>query len=110
MEIQIFGRKSCQGTRKARRYFKERGASFHLRDVDQKGLAPRELDDLLRTVEADQLVDKNSKAYEARGLAYLETDLREEILEHAGILATPIVRSKAGWTVGIDEKEWKKHL
>lgn len=110
MEIQIFGRKSCQGTRKAQRYFKERGASFQFRDLDQKGLSPRELDDLLRVVELDQVVDENSKAYKERGLAYLETDLREEILEHAGLLATPIVRSNARWTVGIDEKEWKKHL
>ncbi|MBX3211121.1 MAG: hypothetical protein KF850_03745 [Labilithrix sp.] len=41
--IQIFGTKKCQDTRKAERWFKERGLKVQSVDLAQKGLSPGEL-------------------------------------------------------------------
>lgn len=110
MIVQVFGISSCQTTRKAQRFFKERRVEFQFRDLALKGLAPRELDDLLKHQDLDDLVDKESRAYTERGLAYLVSDLRTEILDNPLILKRPLIRSGAGWSVGDRPEDWKKHL
>jgi hypothetical protein len=40
--IQIFGKKKCQETRKAERWFKERGMRIQSIDLTEKGLSPGE--------------------------------------------------------------------
>ena len=47
MNIQIFGKKKCFDTRKAERYFKERGIRFQSVDLAQKGLSRGELESVL---------------------------------------------------------------
>ncbi len=39
MNIQIFGTTKCFDTKKAQRYFKERGVKFQFIDVKEKGLS-----------------------------------------------------------------------
>ena len=39
MNIQIFGTKKCQETKKAERYFKERGIKFQFVNLKEKGLS-----------------------------------------------------------------------
>jgi ectoine hydroxylase-related dioxygenase (phytanoyl-CoA dioxygenase family) len=39
VNIQVFGTKKCQDTRKAERHFKERGISFHYVDLTVRGLS-----------------------------------------------------------------------
>ena len=41
--VQIFGTKKCQDTRKAERYFKERGIKYHFVDLQVRGLSKGEL-------------------------------------------------------------------
>jgi glutaredoxin len=43
MNIQIFGTSKCQDTRKAQRFFKERGIPFQYVDLAVKGLSKGEL-------------------------------------------------------------------
>jgi len=106
--IQVFGTKSCKGTQKVQRFLKERRKEFQFRDLTIKGLAPRELDDLLKTYILTELVDTESKWYSTRGLKYLEVDLRDEILDSPQLLRTPLVREGSMWIVGVDEVAWKK--
>ena len=42
MNIQIFGTKKCFDTKKAQRYFKERGIKFQFIDLKEKGLSKGE--------------------------------------------------------------------
>ena len=42
MNIQIIGTKKCKDSQKAERFFKERRIPFHLRDLNDKGLANME--------------------------------------------------------------------
>ena len=46
MNIQIFGTKKCSDTRKAERYFKERGIRYQFIDMNEKGMSKRELSEL----------------------------------------------------------------
>ena len=68
MNIQIFGRKKCFDTKKAERYFKERGIKFQSVDINSKGLSRGELDSVLAAVGSlDSLIDekeyKSGRAY-----------------------------------------------
>ena len=50
MNIQIFGTKKCNDTKKAERFFKERGIKFQFIDMKEKGMSKgRPVDDVLRT-------------------------------------------------------------
>ena len=42
MNIQIFGTKKCNDTKKAQRYFKERGLKFQFIDISEKGTSKGE--------------------------------------------------------------------
>lgn len=39
MNIQIFGTKKCNDTKKAERFFKERGIKFQFIDMKEKGMS-----------------------------------------------------------------------
>ena len=42
MNIQIFGTKKCNDTKKAERFFKERGIKFQFVDMKEKGMGKGE--------------------------------------------------------------------
>jgi arsenate reductase-like glutaredoxin family protein len=42
MNIQIFGTKKCNDTKKAERYFKERGIKYQFIDMKEKGMSKGE--------------------------------------------------------------------
>ena len=82
MNIQIFGTSKCFDTKKAQRYFKERGIKFQMIDLAQKGMSKGELDSVLKAVGGlDNLLDQKSKSYAS--LAYLayDEDKKEKLLE-----------------------------
>jgi arsenate reductase-like glutaredoxin family protein len=43
VNIQIFGTKKCNDTKKAQRFFKERGIKFQFVDMNEKGMSKGEL-------------------------------------------------------------------
>ena len=73
MNIQIFGKNKCFDTKKAQRWFNERGIKFQMIDLAQKGMSKGELDSVLKAVGGlDNLLDQKSKCYAS--LAYLAYD------------------------------------
>ena len=50
MNIQIFGKSKCFDTKKAERYFKERGIKFQSVNILEKGLSKRELQSVISAV------------------------------------------------------------
>ena len=106
MNIQIMGIPKSSATRKAIRFFKERRVPAHFRDVSQKGFSRGELQNIARSVDANDLIDQTSALYKKRGLEYMEFDPIEELLE-APLLATmPIVRNGALAAVGDCPEVW----
>ena len=62
MNIQIFGTSKSFDTKKAQRYFKERGIRFQMIDLKEKGMSRGEFDNVARAVGGWQnLVDPAAK-------------------------------------------------
>lgn len=106
MGVQIFGTKKCHDTRKAERYFKERGIPFQFVDLAVRGLSRGELDRVKAAVGLVNLVDTAGREYAKRNLKYLVHDIEEELLAHPLLLKTPLVRDGARATVGYRPEVW----
>jgi len=108
MNIQIIGTKSCQDTRKAERFFKERRISYQFRDLKEKGLSRGELNRILQKYDADDLLDRESKQFKKRQMEYMVFNTEEELLEDPILLKTPIVRNgKHQVAVGHQPEHWQ---
>ena len=108
--VQIFGTKKCADTRKAERWWKERGVQIQLIDLKDKGISPGELKSVASRVGGlDKLVDRESPRYRDKGLHvshYAGAMLEKLLLEDALLLKTPIVRRGALATVGYAPEVW----
>jgi len=110
MNIQIFGTKKCFDTKKADRYFKERGIKFQFIDLKEKGMSKGEFTSVKQAVGGlDKLIDENNKDKNTLALIrYLsEEDKEEKLLENQQLLKTPIVRNGKQATVGYQPEIWK---
>ncbi|HZL17924.1 MAG TPA: arsenate reductase family protein [Polyangia bacterium] len=114
MNVQLFGTKKCPETRKAERYFKERGVKLHLVDLAQKGMAAGELRNVAARVGGiEALVDRAGKRYLEKGLAYAAPTgprIEQMLVDDPLLLRTPIVRSEGRATVGYAPEIWKTWL
>jgi len=108
MGIQIFGTLKCQETRKAQRYFKDRGIPFQFVNLAEKGLSRGELNSIKAVIGLENLIDKDSKEYGRQNLKYLTHNVEEELLEHPLLFRTPIVRNSRKSTVGYAPEVWKE--
>jgi len=106
MNIQIIGTKKCSDTKKAMRFFKERSVKFHFLDLNEKPISKGELTKVSAKLGKDNLIDTNSKEYKNKGLAWMDFDPVEEILENNLLLKTPIIRNGNEVTAGYDQKTW----
>ena len=110
MNIQIFGTKKCFDTKKADRYFKERGIKFQFIDLKEKGMSKGEFASVKQAVGGlDNLLDENNKDKNTLALLkYLsDADKEEKLLENQQLLKTPIVRNGRQATVGYQPEVWK---
>ncbi len=110
MNIQIFGTKKCNDTKKAQRFFKERGINIHFRDLAEKGVSKGELENIRRVFDLDELIDKEGKQYKKRNLMYIKYNTEEELLEDSLLFKTPIVRNGHKVTIGNQPDIWKQWL
>ena len=108
--IQVFGTKKSSDTRKAERYFKERGIKFQFVDLKEKGLSKGEFQSVLQAVGSlEAMVDQNCKDKELLALIkYIaEEDKAQKVLENQVVLKQPIVRNGKQATVGYQPDVWK---
>lgn len=111
MNIQIFGTKKSADTRKAERYFKERGIKFQSIDMKEKGLSKGEFHSVLQaTGGLAGMIDSNCKDRELLALIqYIaEEDREEKVFENQSVLMLPIVRNGREATIGYAPDIWKK--
>lgn len=110
MNIQSFGTKKCFDTKKAIRYFKERGIKTQFIDLKEKGLSKGELTSIKQAIGGlDNLIDTNAKDKDTLALLqYIVPENKEEkLLENQHILKTPIVRNGKKATIGYAPDTWK---
>ena len=108
--IQIFGTKKSSDSRKAERFFKERGIKCQYVDMKEKGLSKGEFQSVLRAVGGlEQMIDENCKDKDLLALIkYIaEEDRAEKVLENQEVLKLPIVRNGQKATVGYRPEVWK---
>ena len=110
MNLQIFGTRKCQDTKKAERFFRERGVAFQRIELEEKGISAGELRSVAAAVGLDALLDPESRRFKERGLGYQDFDAETEILSDPLILKTPIVRDGKRATVGYDPAAWTAWL
>ena len=110
MNIQIFGTKKDFETKKAERYFKERGIRYQFIDMKEKGLSKGEFLSVLQAVGGyEKLIDPKCKDRDLLALiTYLaEEDRTDKIFENQRIIKTPIVSNQRQATVGCQPEVWK---
>lgn len=111
MNIQIFGTKKCNDTKKAERFFKERGIKYQFIDMKEKGLSKGEFNSVATILGGiDNMIDENSKDKDTLALIkyIVKEDRLNKILENQQILKTPIVRNGKKATIGYAAEVWKK--
>ena len=111
MNIQIFGTKKCNDTKKAERFFKERGIKFQFIDMKEKGMSKGELTSVASANGGIMaMVDPNAKDKDAVALLqYIaDEDKLEKLLENQQIIKTPVVRNGRQSTLGYQPEVWKK--
>ena len=110
MNIQIFGTKKCNDTRKAERFFKERRIPFHFRDLNEKGISKGELENIKLAIPIGELIDREGKQFQKRNLSYMVFDIEEELLNDQFLFKTPIVRNGKLATAGYKPEIWKEWI
>ena len=111
MNIQIFGTKKCNDTKKAERFFKERGIKYQFIDMKEKGMSKGEFTSVASaTGGIDNMIDPAAKDKETVALLkYIaEEDKLEKILENQHVIKTPVVRNGKQSTLGYQPEVWKK--
>ena len=110
MNIQIFGTKKNFDSKKAERYFKERGIKYQFIDMKEKGLSKGEFQSVCKAVGGyNKLIDTDCKDKDLLALiTYIaEEDKAEKILENLSIIKVPVVRNGKQATVGYQPEIWK---
>ncbi len=110
MNIQIYGASKCFDTKKAERYFKERGIKYQSIDVVKFGMSKGEFNNVKQAVGGmDKLINPNSKDRDLISLfGYLSPiDQEEKLLENPKLFMTPIVRNGKKATIGYQPDVWK---
>lgn len=110
MNIQIFGTKKNFDSKKAERYFKERGIKYQFIDIKEKGLSKGEFQSVCKAIGGyNKLIDTDCKDKDLLALiTYIaEEDKAEKILENQSIIKVPVVRNGKQATVGYQPEIWK---
>lgn len=110
LNVQIIGTKKNAATRKAIRFFTDRGLKPHVVDLNERGLKRRELENVSRGLDPIVLIDAESAVYRKGGYAYMDFDPIEELLEKPLLLKMPVVRCAGRVAVGERPEEWARWL
>ena len=110
MNIQIFGTKKCNDTKKAERFFKERGIRYQFIDMKEKGMSKGELLSVAQgNGGLENMIQWEGKDHDTLALIrYLaDEDKLEKVLENPQVIKTPVVRNGKKSTLGYQPDVWK---
>lgn len=111
MNIQIFGTKKCNDTKKAERFFKERGIKYQFIDMREKGMSKVEFTSVAQANGGTMnMVNWDGKDKDLLALIKYITDedKLEKILENPSVIKTPVVRNGKQSTIGYQPEVWKE--
>ena len=111
MNIQIFGTKKCNDTKKAERFFKERGIKYQFIDMKEKGMSKGEFNSVAQVNGGlEHMVNWDGKDTDTLALIkYLaDEDKLAKILENPQVIKTPVVRNGKQSTMGYQPDVWQR--
>ena len=107
MNIQIFGTKKCNDTKKAERFFKERGIKYQFIDMKEKGMSKGEFNSVAQANGGlENMINWDGKDKDILSLIkYIaEEDKLQKVLENPQV----IKRNGKQSTLGYQPDVWKK--
>ena len=107
INIQIFGKTKCFDTKKAERYFKERGIKYQSIDIMGIGMSRGEFNSVKAATGLDALIDNKARDVEILKYLAYDSDREEKLLANPAFMKTPIVRNGKKATVGYCPDVWK---
>ena len=110
MNIQIFGTKKCNDTKKAERFFKERGIKYQFIDMKEKGMSKGEFTSVAQANGGlENMINWDGKDQDMLALIkYIaDEDKLEKVLENPRVIKTPVVRNGKQSTLGYQPDVWK---
>ena len=110
MNIQIFETRKCNDTKKAERFFKERGIKFQFVDMKEKGMSKGEFLSVAQTNGGiENMIDWDGKDQDTLVLIKYtaESAKLEKILGNPTVIKTPVVRNGKQSTLGYKPDVWK---
>lgn len=110
MNIQIFGIKKCNDTKKAQRFFKERGIKFQFIDMKGKGMSKGEFNSVSQVNGGlENMINWDGKDKDLLALIkYIaDEDKLDKVLENPQVIKTPMVRNGRQSTIGYRPDVWK---
>ena len=111
MNIQIFGTKKCNETKKAELFFKERGIKYQFVDMKKKGMSKGEFNSVAQANGGlDHMINWEGKDQNLLALIkYIANeDKLEKVLENPQVIKTPVVRNGKQSTLGYQPDVWQK--
>jgi arsenate reductase-like glutaredoxin family protein len=113
MQPQLLGHPKSKVTRKAQRYFSDRGVRVTFNDLRKRPPTPGELRKWVERFGVDAVVDRDSAIYRERGMGYLFGDIDMWLREFADaplLMRLPLVRCGRELSVGDDPEAWERFV
>lgn len=110
MNIQIYGTKKCNDTKKAERFFKERGIKYQFIDMKEKGMSKGEFKSVADANGGfENMINWDGKDKNLLALIkhIADEDKLDKILENQSIIKTPVVRNGKKSSLGYAPDVWK---
>ncbi len=110
MNIQIFGTKKCNDTKKAERFFKERGIKYQFIDMKEKGMSKGEFNSVAQVNGGlENMINWEAKDQDTLALIkYLaDEDKLSKLLDNPQLIKTPVVRNGKQSSIGYQPDQWK---
>jgi arsenate reductase (glutaredoxin) len=110
MNVQIFGTNKSQETKKALRFFKERGVKPQFVDLQELYMSQGEITRFVQKFGVKALVDINAKTFKDAGLEHMnipDEQMIQKLMDEPKLMIQPLVRSGNTLSIGWDEKLWR---
>ncbi len=113
IEVQVFGTRHCNDTKKALRFFKERRITTHFVDLEQRAASAGELRRFGQKHGWSALLNRSSKRYRDRHIhltGVSESQILPLLESDPLLIVTPLVRAGNEVAIGWDEARWRAYL
>jgi arsenate reductase-like glutaredoxin family protein len=113
MEVQIFGVRKSEDTRKALRFFAERRIKTHFVDLNERAASAGELKRFAQKFGMSALIDSSSARFQDLGLRHArmsDESWLDKLVDEPLLLKMPLVRNSNQLTIGLAEETWKSWM